>query len=483
MATPIHPSRRRFLDASTRIALGSACALATLGRLELAQAASRPGDYRALVCLYLLGGNDSYNMVVPRDAGAHATYAAARPALVVPREQLLPITPLSGGQGAAWGLHPGMPEMADLFGRGRAALLANVGPLMQPTSADDYRQARVPLPPELFSHIDQQAHSMSLGSEVEAKPGWGGKLADRLAERFAANRDANGLPTALSLSGANAWQNGSDGGLYTLGSTGVTRLDATLRSDPSARWTTRRDAFNALLDLGERDGSTFVRESSRATRRARDFAESVNAAIEPISPSTVFPTTTLGSAMRTIARVIGARRTLGQTRQVFFVGFGGWDTHDNMLEDHQTLLSTISQALGALHQATVELGVADAVTTFTMTDFGRTLNNNGDGTDHGWGGHSWVMGGDVVGGHFHGAINEYALGSSRDVGRGRMVPTTAVDQLGATLTRWMGLGYGDAIEIFPRLPAFGSGADYLPMLASTNAQLNGTGFTRNRGKA
>ena len=483
MATPIDPTRRRFLGTSSRIALGSACALATLGRLELAQAASRPGDYRALVCLYLLGGNDSYNMVVPRDTGAHATYAAARPALVVPREQLLPITPLSGGQGAAWGLHPAMPEMADLFGRGRAALLANVGPLLQPTSADDYRLARVPLPPELFSHIDQQAHSMSLGSEVEARPGWGGKLADRLAERFAANRDANGLPTALSLSGANAWQNGSDGGLYTLGSTGVTRLDTTLRSDPSARWTTRRDAFNALLDLGERDASTFVRESSRATRRARDFAESVNAAIEPISPVTVFPSTTLGSAMRTIARVIGARRTLGQTRQVFFVGFGGWDTHDNMLEDHQTLLSSISQALGAFHAATVELGVADAVTTFTMTDFGRTLNNNGDGTDHGWGGHSWILGGDVVGGHFYGAMNEYALGSSRDVGRGRMVPTTAVDQLGASLARWMGLGYGDAVEIFPRLPAFGSGADYLPLFASTNALLNGVDFTRSRGKS
>jgi uncharacterized protein (DUF1501 family) len=461
MATPIDPARRRFLGTSSRIALGSACALATLGRLELAQAASPSGDYRALVCLYLLGGNDSYNMVVPRDTGAHATYAKARPKLVVPREQLLPITPLSGGQGAAWGLHPAMPEMANLFGSGRAALLANVGPLMQPTSAEDYRQDRVPLPPELFSHVDQQAHSMSLGSETEQRPGWGGKLADRLAERFAANRDVNGLPTAFSLSGANAWQNGSDGGLYTLGSTGVTRLHSTLLT-PSARWTPRREAFNALLDLGESDKSTFVRESSRSTRRARDFAESVNAAIEPVLPKTVFPSTTLGSAMRTIARVIGGRSTLGQTRQVFFVGFGGWDTHDNMLEEHQALLSTISQALGAFHAATVELGVADAVTTFTMTDFGRTLNNNGDGTDHGWGGHSWVMGGDVVGGHFYGEMHEYALKSKRDVGRGRMVPTTAVDQLGATLARWMGLANGDAVEIFPRLPAFGSGA-YLPM--------------------
>ncbi len=468
MSAPIDPARRRFLGTSSRIALGSACALATLGRLELAQAASRTSDYRALVCLYLYGGNDSYNMVVPRTASAHALYAAARPAIAMRREQLLPLEPGAGGMGIEWGLHPAMPELADLFHRGHAGLVANMGPLVVPTTADDYRQQRVPLPPELFSHVDQQAHSMSLGSEVEARPGWGGRLADRLAERLAANRDANGLPPSLSLSGANAWQNGSAGGLYTLGSTGVTRLDATLRSDPSARWTTRRDAFNALLDLGARDGSTFVRESARTTRRARDFAESVNAAIEQVSPATAFPATTLGSSMRTIARVIGARRALGQTRQVFFVGFGGWDTHDNMLEDHPILLSTVSQALGAFHRATVELGVADAVTTFTMTDFGRTLNNNGDGTDHGWGGHGWVLGGDVLGGRFHGAMNEYALGAATDVGRGRMVPTTSVDALAAAMSRWMGLEEHDVRELFPRLGALESARGALSLFGAAS---------------
>jgi uncharacterized protein (DUF1501 family) len=451
--------------------------------MQLAQAATQPGDYRALVCLFLFGGNDSFNMVVPRGLTEHNLYSAARPNLVIPRDTLLPLTPTAGNAGVDWGLHPSMPELGNLFEQGRAALLANVGPLMAPTTADDYRNSRVPLPPELFSHIDQQAFAMSLGSEVEAKPGWGGKMADRLAERFAATSPAGSLPLSLSLAGSNAWQNGNTGGLYTLGSTGVTRLDATLRTDPSARWTTRRNAFNAILEAGTRDSATFVREYAQSTKTARDFAESVNAAVEQVALNTAFPTSTLGQSLRTVARVIGARRTLGQTRQVFFVSLGGWDMHDNMLADHQTLLSTISQALAAFYQSTVELGLSEKVTSFTMTDFGRTLNNNGDGTDHGWGGHSWILGGDVVGRRFYGQMPQYALGSAQDAGRGRMVPTTSVEQLGSTMARWMGLSYGDAREIFPNLSAFGSGADYLPMLSSTNQLLNGVDFSRSRGKA
>ncbi|MFN7521085.1 MAG: DUF1501 domain-containing protein [Lysobacteraceae bacterium] len=481
MSRPEDPARRRLMVDATRIALGSACGMAMLGRLQMVQAASRADDYRALVCLFLLGGNDSYNMVVPRNTSDYASYAAARPNLAIARETLVPITPSAGSAGADWGLHPAMPEMAALFQQGKAALLANVGPLIVPTSAADVQQQSVQLPPELFSHIDQQAHAMSLGSEVAAAPGWGGRLADRLTERLGIPAGSGRLPLSLTLSGNNAWQNGASGGLYTLGATGATRLDASLRSTGNARWDTRRGAFNALLDLGKRESPVMVRAAAEATRTARDFSESVNAAIDGVTITTPFPSSTLAQQLRTVARVIGARRTLGQTRQVFFVGFGGWDTHDRMLEDHQTLLGTVSKALGAFHQATVELGISASVTSFTMSDFGRTLNNNGDGTDHGWGGHSWVLGGDVVGGRFYGTMNEYALGSPRDAGRGRMVPTTSIEQLGATFARWMGLGYGDALEIFPNLPNFGAGADYLPMLASTNARLNDVGFTRSRG--
>ena len=470
--------RRRFLLGAGRMALGSAAAMATLGQLQMAHAATRPADkYKALVCVYLFGGNDSFNMLVPRSTTAHASYSAARPALAVARDTLLPITPSAGGGGAEWGLHPSMPELRSLFEGGRAALLGNVGPLVAPTSKADYQARRVPLPPELFSHVDQQAYSMSMGSETAAKTGWGARIADRL--QAAGYGSSLGLPIGLTLSGANAWLAGSESGMYTLGSSGPSRLDASLRAPWDGRTTARRNAFNRLLDAAQRDGSAFVREHGRTNRRAIDFSESVFAAINGAPAiNTPFPTdasgrvTRFGETLRTVARTIAARGALGQRRQVFFVGIGGWDTHDGQPTTHPNLLAQVSQGLAAFYNATVELGIAQDVTTFTMTDFGRTLNNNGDGTDHGWGGHSWVLGGDVVGRRIYGTMPEYALGSALDVGRGRMIPTTAVEQLGSTMARWFGLGFGDAMEIFPNLRNFGTGADYLPMLASSNRMLN-----------
>lgn len=480
--------RRRFLVGAGRIALGSAAAMATLGQLQMAHAATRPTEkYKALVCVYLFGGNDSYNMLVPRTASAYASYTAARPALAEPLANLLPITPGAGAGGIEWGLHPSMPELRTLFEGGRAALLGNVGPLVTPTTRADYQARRVPLPPELFSHVDQQAYSMSMGSETAARAGWGGRIADRL--QAAGFGSALGLPISLTLSGANAWLAGSESGMYALGSSGPSRLDASLRTPTDNRTTARRDAFNRLLDAAQRDGSAFVREHGRTNRRAIDFSESVFAAVNGAPAiSTPFPTdasgrvTRFGETLRTVARTIAARGALGQRRQVFFVGIGGWDTHDGQPVSHPNLLAQVSQGLTAFYNATVELGVAQDVTTFTMTDFGRTLNNNGDGTDHGWGGHSWIVGGDVVGRRIYGAMHDYALGSALDVGRGRMIPTTAVEQLGSTMARWFGLGFGDAMEIFPNLRNFGTGADYLPMLASSNRRISDADFSRGTGK-
>lgn len=479
--------RRRFLAGAGRIALGSAAAMATMGQLQMVQAATRPSDkYKALVCIYLFGGNDSFNMVVPRTTSAYATYQSARPALAIPQADLLAITPQAGSQGIDWGLHPSMPELRALFENGRAALIGNIGPLVTPTTRTTYQNRSVPLPPELFSHVDQQAYSMSMGSETSARPGWGGRLADRL--RAAGYGSSLGLPIGLTLSGANAWLAGSESGMYTLGSSGPTRLDSSLRTASDARGLARRTAFSQLLDAAQRDGSALVREHGRMSRRAIDFSESVFNAINAVPAlSTAFPTdaqgriTRFGDVLRTVARTIAARGALGQRRQIFFIGLGGWDTHDAQPTNHPGLLAQVSQGLNAFYNATVELGVADSVTTFTMSDFGRTLNNNGDGTDHGWGGHAWMVGGDVVGRRIFGTMPEYALGSARDVGRGRMIPTTPVEQLGSTLARWFGLGLSDANEIFPNLRNFGTGGDYLPMLASTNALLNDVNFTRNRG--
>ncbi len=480
--------RRRFLLGASRIALGSAAAMATMGQLQMVQAATRPADkYKALVCVYLFGGNDSFNMVVPRTASAYARYQAARPALAVPQASLLPLSPVSGSGGIEWGLNPTMPELRALFEGGRAALLSNMGPLVTPTTLADYRARRVALPPELFSHVDQQAYSMAMGSETAAKAGWGGRLADRL--HVAGFRSSLGLPISLSFAGANAWLAGASSGMYALGSAGPARLHTSLRAPWDNRTTARRNAFNRLLDAAQRDSSAFIREHGRTNRRAIEFSESVFAAINGAPAiTTPFPTgadggvTRFGETLRSVARTIAARGALGQKRQIFFVGIGGWDTHDGQPASHPALLTQVSQGLAAFYNATVELGVANEVTTFTMSDFGRTLNNNGDGTDHGWGGHSLIVGGDVVGRHFYGSMPEYALGSALDVGRGRLIPTTAVEQLGSTLARWFGLGLGDALEIFPNVRNFGSGGAYLPMLASSNRLLDDVNFTRGRGK-
>lgn len=469
-------SRRRFLARSAQIALGSAAAWATLGRLQMAHAASRDSDqYRALVCIYLFGGNDSFNMVVPRTAAAYANYQAARPNLSIAQASLLPITPQSGGAGTQWGLHPAMTGLQSLFESGQAALLANVGPLAAPTSKTDYEARRVPLPPQLFSHIDQQAYSMSMGNETAAKTGWGARIADRLAST--GYRADTAFPTSISLAGSNMWQAGAEDGVYAMGTNGPTRINDTLRGDSTwSRIVPRREAFLKLLDNARTDGSLFTREHARMSKRALDFSEFAYGAINAVPAlTTAFPPAgenRLADALLTVAKTIAARQALGQKRQVFFVSLGGWDTHDNLLADHAQLLGSLSQALAAFYQATVELGVSREVTAFTMSDFGRTLNNNGDGTDHGWGGHSWLVGGDVVGRRIYGQMPELRLGSNLDVGRGRLIPTTAIEQLGSTLARWSGLRYGDALDIFPNLRNFGSGADYLPMLASSNRLLN-----------
>ncbi|MFY2764385.1 DUF1501 domain-containing protein [Arenimonas sp. MALMAid1274] len=476
------PSRRRFLAQSAQIALGSAAAWATMGQLQLVQAATRPqpDDFRAMVCIYLFGGNDSFNMLVPRTASAYTQYQAARPALSIPQASLLPLNALSGTGGVDWGLHPAMAEMQALFNGGQAALLANVGPLVAPTTKATYQNRSVPLPPELFSHVDQQAYSLSMGSETAAKTGWGARIADRLGDYGLVSGE--GLPASISLSGSNMWQAGAGQGIYTMGSTGPSRINDTLRDSTWTRTIPRREAFYKLLDSAQRDASVFTREHARTSRRAIEFSEfAYNAINSAPAITTAFPTPSsnrLSDPLRTVARTIAARQALGQKRQVFFVGLGGWDTHDNLIVDHERLLGTLSAAMAAFYRATVELGVSEQVTTFTLSDFGRTLNNNGDGSDHGWGGHSWMLGGDVVGRKIYGQVAEMRLGSDLDVGRGRMIPTTAIEQLGSTMARWFGLRYGDAMEIFPNLRNFGTGADYLPMLASSNRLLNEVDFDR-----
>ena len=447
-----HP-RRRFLKALA--SGGAACALGHTPGLSFAQMVGGGdfSDYKALVCVFLFGGNDSWNMVVPRSDAEYAVYAASRQNLAVDRTTLLPINPL-GSANAPYGFNPAMPELAALFEQGRLAVVANVGPLLAQTSLDAYRNQSVPLPPQLFSHNDQQDQWHSLRGRAPSASGWGGRVADLLAPRTAAQQ----LALNVSLSGQTLFQAGATSVPYTMGAAGPVTFTGHGATGINQA---RQAAFSSLLNPTPAYATLYERAFASTQDRAVRAAERVSTALAAAQPlTTVFPTTSLGTQLRTVARLIAVRDALGMKRQVFFVATGGFDTHDDQLQDQPVLYSTVSQALGAFHRATAELGVADRVTSFTQSDFGRTLTSNGDGTDHAWGGVQLLMGDAVRGRTIAGTYPVLRINARRgadgadDVGGGRFIPTLSSDQYAATLARWFGVADADLATIAPAIGAF-----------------------------
>lgn len=454
-------NRRDFLRRSICTALGGVGLYSALGNLRLVEAAANSygsaigNDYKALVCVFLYGGNDAMNMVVPRSAPHYAQYATARATLALPQSALLPLTPVSGGaasDGASYGLQSaigggdtiGMTGLQQLFNGGRAAILANVGTLAAPVTRAAYQNGSALLPPQLFSHNDQQAYWETSRSDDPRNLGWAGRIADLLHD---ANPGAS-LPMAISLGGEAGMGRGADSFQYIVGADGPRGIGAIDYDDE------RRQAWLALMALGGR-GDPLQRSYSAAVNRSRANALALTEALDNATPlATAFPSNWLGAQLRMVARIIGVRATLGLQRQVFFVSVGGFDHHDSLLADQPGLLSEVSQALTAFHAATVELGVGDAVTAFTGSDFGRTLSSNGDGSDHGWGAHHFVVGGAVRGGRFYGTMPSLVNGGPDDAGWGQIIPTTSVDQYAATLARWFGVADSELGLIFPNLGRF-----------------------------
>lgn len=437
--------RRGFLARALQLAGGSATLAATGGVLgALAAQGARAGyaDYKALVCLYLYGGNDGFNWLVPRDTQGYARYAQPRAALAIPHGELLPIRPASGPD---LGLHPRCAGLAELFERREAAFVANCGVLLAPTTRADYLQRRE-LPPALFSHNDQTDHWMSAAPGAPKLSGWAGRMHRALG-------DANGAsPVAmnLSLAGSNLCQSGGPMPAYILGQDGAALIDDI--HFESANYYPYMDA----LALGESSGHALERSLARAMRNAFEVGEIVNGAIEDTPPpATPFDAQSeLGRKLAMTARVIAAQSALGARRQVFFVALGGFDTHDNQAGQQARLLGEVDAAVGAFMTEMRALGLAESVTLFTMSDFGRTLTVNGDGTDHGWGSHHLVAGGAVRGGEIYGRMPDLTLDGPDDAGFGRIIPTTSTEQYLGALARWFGVQGAALRTVFPNFARF-----------------------------
>jgi uncharacterized protein (DUF1501 family) len=449
-------NKRQFLKTGAALGLGSG--LSAFTQLSALAQATTGTDYRALVCLFMFGGNDSNNLLIPYEPADHSRYAAARSNLALNRDTLLPISPSNTG-GVRYALHPSMPGLAGLFNgtpgvsAPRAALVANAGPLLVPTSKAQWDARSVPLPDNLFSHSDQQSQWQSAIYERPGN-GWGGRLTERLVSDTTLNRGYS----VLSVTGGNLWETGDRSlSAYKVSASGRFGFDFynANGSDPLsvAITETLNDTHQHLFEQG------FVDVMGRSIEVQRILTQ----ALAGTTINTVFPNTGLGDQLRMVARLIAARDKLGLKKQCFFCSIGGFDTHgDDQLSRQAQLLGEISDAVTAFYNATVELAVADKVTTFTASDFGRTFTSNGAGSDHGWGSHHMVVGGAVQGGKLFGQFPNHTVGGPDDSGgQGNWIPTTSTEAYAATLGRWFGADDTVLAQVFPRLQYFNGNVGFL----------------------
>ena len=441
-------SRRDFLRLTCCSAAGAAM-VGGLSKFGLVSAfAQGATDYKALVCIFLFGGNDSNNMIVPIDS-RYAAYQQTRSTLAIPQAQLLP---LQIGNQATYGIHPNMPEMQSLFNNQQTfAVLANVGTLVQPTTKQQYQQFKN-LPANLYSHSDQQDQWQSAQLMGTPAAGWAGKVADKVQSAY---NSAAQFPPVLSVSGNTVFSTGNVTRPFTMNPGQTPGLQG---FDSSAASQARFLATQQLLTFD--NGLSLVQSANSVTSQAVRYSVILSDALKNIAPlQTVFPKTYLGDQLQQVAQVMATRSALGMGRQIFFCSYGGFDTHSDQLPQQIDLLSKLSQAMSAFYQATEELGLTNQVTTFTLSEFSRTLQpgSNG-GTDHAWGSHQLIMGGAVKGNHVYGAFPTLALAGPDDAGsNGRWIPTTALDQYAATLATWFGVQAADLPSIFPNIANFPSG--------------------------
>lgn len=438
-------NRRDFLR-TTCCSAAAGFAAASFSRFGLVNALAQSApDYKALVCIFLFGGNDSNNMVIPYDSAGYNAYKSARGGLALAQGSLLPITPASIGSPFAF--HPRFTGLQSLFNNKQLAVLANVGTLVQPTTAAQFRNGGVALPMNLFSHSDQEAQMQTAILDKTADTGWAGRTADKIQSIYGGN-----FPIIISLAGTNIFCEGVAAQAIQSNGNPTQLLNGFGASNDS---NARLSALQSLLTFDT--GLSLIQAASTTTGNAIQNGQTLATALASGTPlATQFPTNSyFASQLQQVAKIIQVRSALGLQRQIFFVSMGGFDTHSGQLPQQDSLFNDLNQSLSAFYQATVELGVASNVTTFTLSDFGRTYSPNSDGSDHAWGSHHIIMGGAVKGGDFYGTFPTLAVNGPDDAtGQGRWVPTTSLDQYASTLAAWFGVAAADLPSIFPNLANF-----------------------------
>jgi len=450
-------SRRNFIKQASLAALGlsaPASAMVQFKALNAMMSAAAPpayGNYKALVFVFLHGGNDSFNMLMPRSNTEYNHYSDTRTNLAISQNDMLSIN--SGNQG----LHPSLTDVKQIYEGGDLALMANVGTLIEPTTVNQYNSGNVAVPLGLFSHLDQYNHWQSAQPDSRVNTGWGGKIADLIGST---NINQN-ISMNISLSGSNIFQTGNNTVQYSM-----TKNGPKLPLNYYATWG-NNDERKALTDslLYHNYQDPYRKTYADTFRESLESGEEFKQAIDALAPfGTQFSNASLSQELEMVAKSIAVKDVLGFERQIFFIRYGGWDHHDNLIVNHANKLAVVNNAMKEFKDALNELNIFNDVTTFVGSEFGRKLTSNGDGSDHAWGGNAMIMGGDVNGSQMYGSYPSLQIGGPDYLNGGVIVPTMATDSMFSELALWYGINPSDLGTVFPNLGNFHN----LSTIATTN---------------
>lgn len=465
-----HISRRKFIGHSCA-ALGYTSLFSSLINVKAIASAAMDNsllsngssDYKALVFLMLSGGNDSFNMLIPRGTTEYSEYALTRSNLAIPQNEILAINP-NTSTGKLFGLHPNFGDMQQMFESGKLAFLSNVGNLVEPTTKQDYLDGTVQTPLGLFSHADQQQQWHTGKPHERTNKGWGGKIAELVNDM---NSNPN-ISMNISLRGNNIFQSGESIIPFTINENGSSGILNFYDEDPDPLIELRNIALNSMMEKDYQDvfKNTYVQTIKTSNEANHEFQTAIDSIPEFATPLPEH--NYLASQLRMVAKTIAARDILGFSRQTFFIEQEGWDNHDELLINHGNLMQTVNDALNYFNLVMEEINTTNEVTTFSISDFGRTLTSNGNGTDHAWGGNAFIMGGAVNGKDMYGSFPTLALNSDLDLYNGVLIPTTPADMYLAELAQWFGVSNTDLDIIFPNLSNFYDTGSGIPPIGFMN---------------